>query len=104
MVTFELPVFVMVTVCEAEVVFVVTLPKLRLVGLIPSVKVAAIPVPVRLTGVGEVGALLTMEMLPEAAPTVVGRNPTVIVACFPAVIFNGREYPLTLNTEPVSFT
>jgi hypothetical protein len=81
MVTFELPVFVMITLCEAEEVFVVTLPKLRLVGLIPSVKVAAIPVPVRLTGVGEVGALLTMEMLPEAAPTAVGRNPSVIVVC-----------------------
>ena len=104
MATFELPVFVMVTLCEAEEVFVVTLPKLRLVGLIPSVKVAAIPVPVRLTGVGEVGALLTMEMLPEAAPTAVGRNPTVIVVCCPAVTFKGSENPLTLKTEPVSFT
>ena len=104
MVTFELPVFVMVTLCEAEEAFVVTLPKLRLVGLIPRVKVAAIPVPVRPTGVGEVGALLTIEMLPEAAPTEVGRNPTVIVACFPAVISNGSENPLTLKTDPVSLT
>ena len=94
----------MVTLCEAEAVFVVTLPKLRLVGLILSVKVAAIPVPVRLTGVGEVGALLTIERLPDTAPTAVGRNPAVIVVCCPAVTFNGRENPLALKTEPVTFT
>jgi len=70
--TFELPVFVMVTFCEGEEVPVVILPKLRLVGLIPSVKVAAIAVPVRVTGVGEVGALLTMERFPDTPPTAVG--------------------------------
>ena len=62
----------MVTVCEAEEVPVVTLPKLRLVGLMPRVRVAAIPVPLRPTEVGEPGALLTIEMFPDAAPTVVG--------------------------------
>ena len=67
-----MPVFVMVTVCEAEEVPVVTLPKLRLVGLILRVRVAAIPVPLRPTEVGELGALLTIEMFPDAAPTVVG--------------------------------
>jgi hypothetical protein len=71
-VTLALPVFVMVTVCEAEEVPVVTLPKLRLVGLMPRVRVAAIPVPLRPTEVGELGALLTIEMFPDAAPTVVG--------------------------------
>ena len=94
----------MVTFCEAEEVPVVTLPKLRLVGLIPRVKVAAIPVPLRPTEVGEVGALLTMEMLPEAAPTEVGRKATVTVVCFPAFTFNGSENPLVLKAEPVSFT
>ena len=62
----------MVTFCGAEEVFVVMLPKLKLVGLIPSVRVAAIPVPVRPTEVGEVGALLTIEMLPDTVPTAVG--------------------------------
>ena len=62
----------MVTFCEAEEVLVVILPKLRLVGLIPSVRVAAIPEPVRATEVGEVGALLAIEMLPDTAPTAVG--------------------------------
>ena len=50
----------------------VTLPKLKPAGLMPRVKVAAIPVPVRPTAVGELGALLTIEMLPDTAPTAVG--------------------------------
>ena len=67
----------MVTFCEAEVVPVVTLPKLKLVGLTLKVRVAAIPVPVRPTEVGEVGALLTIDRLPEVAPTELGTNVTV---------------------------
>ena len=62
----------MVTFCEAEEVPVVTLPKLRLVGLMPRVRVAAIPAPLSPTEVGEVGALLTIEMLPDTVPTAVG--------------------------------
>ena len=65
--TFALPVFVMVTVCEAEEVPVVTFPKLRLVGLTPRVRVAPIPVPLRPTEVGEPGALLTIEMFPDGS-------------------------------------
>ena len=87
---FELPVFVRVTFWVGEDVLVVTLPKLKLAGLIPRVKVAAIPVPLRPTEVGEVGALLTMEMLPETAPTEVGRKATEIVVWFPAFTLNGR--------------
>ena len=69
----ELPVFVIVTPWVAEDVPVVTLPKLRLVGLMVKVRVAAIPAPLRLTEVGEVGALLTIEMPPVAGPTDAGR-------------------------------
>jgi hypothetical protein len=87
----------MLTVCGAEDVPVVMLPKLRLVGLMLRVSVAAIPVPLRPTEVGEVGALLTIEMLPEAVPTEVGRKATVIVVCFPAFTLKGGENPLTLN-------
>jgi len=55
--------------------------------------------------VGEVGALLTIEMLPDTAPTVVGRNATVIMVCCPAFTFKGRENPLVLNElEPDGFT
>lgn len=71
----------MVTFCAADEVPVVTLPKLRLVGLMPRVNVAAIPVPLRPTEVGEVGALLTIETLPDAEPTTVGRKATVMVVC-----------------------
>ncbi len=97
-----MPVFVMVTFCEAEEVPVVMLPKLRLVGLIPRVRVAAIPMPVRPTDVGEVGALLTMEMLPDTAPTAVGKKATVIVVCCPTFTFRGSVNPLTLKAEPVA--
>jgi hypothetical protein len=79
-VMFAFPVFVMVTFCEAEDVPVVTFPKLRLDGLIPRVRVAAIPVPLRLTEVGEVAALLTIEIVPEAGPVEAGWKVTVIVA------------------------
>jgi hypothetical protein len=87
----------MVTFCVAEEVPVVTFPKLRLVGLMPKVRVAAIDVPLRPTPVGEVGALLTIERLPDTGTTDVGRNVTVIVVCFPAFTLKGSENPLTLN-------
>ena len=94
----------MMTVCGAEDVLVVTLPKLRLVGLMFRVSVAAIPVPLRPTKVGE-GALLAIEILPDAAPTEVGRKATVIVVCCPAFTFKGSENPLTVKkAEPVSVT
>jgi hypothetical protein len=91
----------MVTFCETEVVLVVTLPKLRLIGLILSVNVAAIPDPLRATEVGEVGALLTMVTPPVTAPTDAGANATVIVVCCPAFTFNGSANPLTLKPDPV---
>jgi hypothetical protein len=52
-----------------------------------------------------VGALLTIEMLPDTEPTDVGRKATVIVVCSPALTFKGSENPLTLKkAEPVSIT
>jgi hypothetical protein len=87
----------MVTFCDAEEVPVVTFPKLRLVGLMPKVSVAAIAVPLRPTEVGEVGALLTIEIAPDTLPTEVGRKVAVIVVCLPAFTFKGSENPLTLN-------
>jgi hypothetical protein len=98
----ELPVFVIVTFCVAEDVPVVTLPKLKLAGLTLSVRVAAIPVPLRLTAVGEVGALLTIEMVPDAAPANVGRKASVIVVCCPAFKFKGKVKPLMLKPAPDS--
>lgn len=101
-VTLELPVLVITAVCAADVVPIVMLPKLRLVGLTFSVKVAAIPEPLRLTEVGEVGALLKMEILPDTVPTDVGVKATVIVDCCPAFTLNGSENPLTLKAAPVT--
>ena len=97
---------VIVTFCVGEEVPVVTFPKLKPVaGLTPRVRIAVIPEPLRATEVGEVGALLTMEMLPDAAPVEVGRKATVIVVCWPAFTFKGNEYPLTVKkAEPVSVT
>ncbi len=43
-----------------------------------------------------------MERLPEAVPTTVGLNATVIVVCCPAFTLSGSVNPLTLNSEPVS--
>jgi hypothetical protein len=50
------------------------LVKLKLAGLAESVKVAAMPVPLRVTAVGELGALLVMLTLPVKLPAVVGAN------------------------------
>jgi hypothetical protein len=94
----------MVTFCEVEEVPVVMLPKFRFVGLMLRVRVAAIPVPLSATEVGEVGALLKMDMLPDAAPTDVGVNAAVIVVCCPGLTLNGGANPLTLKAEPVGVT
>ena len=66
------PMFESFTVWLADV-FTVRLPKLTAVGarLIAGVDVVT-PVPVRLTVTGVLLALLLIEMLPEAAPAVVG--------------------------------
>ena len=62
---------VTVTVC-VELVPVSTLPKLTALVLSERVCVAATPVPFNATTLGEVGALLTIVMLPLAAPAIAG--------------------------------
>ena len=69
--TFELPVLITVTVC-VELVPVATLPKPTLLVLSKRVWVAATPVPVNATTLGELAALLTIVMLPLAEPTAAG--------------------------------
>ena len=102
-VTFELPAFV--SVAFKEPVFpTVIFPKSRLVVLALSRYVAEIPVPLRPTEVGEVDALLTIETLPDAAPTEVGRKAIVIVVCCPALTFKGTENPLTAKAGADSVT
>ena len=74
MLTFAVPLFVIATVFVL-LVAAVTLPNARLVGF--DVKVpteAAVPLPDRLTLVGEFVALLTNLMLPLAVPEAEGAN------------------------------
>src|SRR5260370_7411542 len=83
-VTLELPVFVIVTLCAADEVPVVTFPKVKFAGLIPRVKVLAIPVPLRLTDVGDVGAFLRMDILPKASPPHAAiKAPLTVLYCPP---------------------
>ena len=98
-----LPVLVMVTVWFAEPP-TFTFPKLRDAGLTDNVAVAATPVPLRATTVGEVEALVTRLMLPLARPAVCGANCAVNVLLFPAAIVRGVATPLTLNPAPVELT
>lgn len=102
-VTFELPLFVSVTLNEL-VLPTFTFPKFKLVGFAPSRKVEATPVPLKEMASGEAVALLAMEMLPDAGPTAVGRKATVIVARCPALTFKGSENPLTAKAEPDAVT
>ena len=104
MFTLELPVFVIVMVCAAELP-VFTFPKLRLVGLTDRLFVAATPVPLKAIEVGEVGELLVIDMLPETAPAAAGTKVTVIVLCWPAFTLRGSEYPLSAKeVDPVCAT
>jgi hypothetical protein len=69
--TFVLPVLVTVTLC-VELVPVSTLPKLTVFVLSERICVAVTPVPVNASTLGEVATLLTIVMLPLAAPAAKG--------------------------------
>lgn len=101
MVTLELPLFVSVTLLELELP-ALTLPKLTAVGLADMVTVAAVPVPLKATTVGELGALLAMLTLPLSAPAVVGANRAENVVLCPAASVAGVFSPLALYPAPVT--
>src|SRR5260370_22762047 len=88
MVTLEFPLLVSVT-GNPLLPPTFTLPKLRLVGLAPSRKVATTPVPLRAMARGEPGALLTSDTEPVTLPAAVGVNPALNVALAPAAIVCG---------------
>jgi hypothetical protein len=94
-VTFELPLLVIVTLLELELPKL-TLPKLTLLGFGDIVTEAASPVPLTLTTLGELGALLAIVTLPASAPAVVGANSKLKVALDPAPIVVGVVNPLAL--------
>ena len=91
----------LVTVSDRDCLFpTVTLPKLRLVGLAPSVP-GVTPVPDK--GMVRVGfeALDVMVRLPLALPADDGPNETLKVVLCPAVSVTGVVIPLKLNPEPL---
>jgi hypothetical protein len=76
--------------------------KLKLVGLAVNEGVAAVPVPLNATAVGELGALLVMLTLPVRLAAVVGSNKTLNVVVPPAGMVAGVASPLTLKAPPLS--
>jgi hypothetical protein len=75
-----------------------TLPKLKLEGL--AVRVPCTPVPLNAIAAGDPGALLLMEMFPEALPVDAGKNCAVKETLEPALIVCGKVKPVTLNPVP----
>jgi len=95
---------VLVTVSEIDCLFpTVTLPKLRLVGLAPSVP-GVTPLPE--SGIVSVGfdALDVRVRFPLAPPADDGVNETLNVALCPAVSVTGVVIPVKLNPEPLTET
>ena len=89
-----LPVLVIVSVnVEGEDVF--TLPNARLDELSDSVLVAATPVPLRATVVGEFGALLAILTVPDRLPVVVGANTALNETLDPGATVLGTVSPFT---------
>jgi len=96
-VTVAVPPFVTVMVCEL-LVPVVTLPNAAVVGVAASC--GCVPVPVNAIVNGEFGPLLTIEMLPLAAPADVGANCALNVLLRPAPNVSGVPNPLMLRPGP----
>ncbi len=100
-VTFVFPLFVRTTLSElVDPLF--TLPKLKLVGLAPSTRVVATPVPPKGIVSGELSALLTSVIDPETPPDDDGVKLALNVALFPAAIVNGALNPEELKPDPVT--
>jgi len=98
-VTVDVPPFVRLMVCEL-LVPVVTFPKGALVGV--AANCGCVPVPLNVIVVGELGALLTIEMLPLTLPAVVGANFALNVVLSPAPSASGVLSPLMLRPAPVT--
>jgi hypothetical protein len=81
-----------------------TVPKLKLDVLGVSTAVAAIPMPLKETALGEVEASLTTETLPDKAPAAFGEKTTLNVDCFPAPTARGSEIPVMVTPDAVVLT
>ena len=90
--TAAFPVLESVTVVGELVLPAATLPKLTLEGL--ALSVPCVPVPLRAIVAGDPGALLVIEILPEALPADVGANATVNARFAPALMLIGPRVML----------
>jgi len=99
--TFELPVFVTVNPCAAELPSA-TLPKLRLPGFTLIVYDAATPVALSATAAAEFGALLIIETAPLTLPVDCGLYCTLKFPLWPGVSVMGSANPLKLKPAPVT--
>ena len=95
--------FVSVTFCLLLVLPTASVPRFRDEGLAESCPVCAVPVPLRATTVGDVGALLTKDKLPVTLPEAEGTKSTVIVPDPPAATVIGRDSPTVAKPARVMF-
>jgi hypothetical protein len=91
------PLLVRLIVCEL-LVPVETFPKPAVLGI--ALICAWLPLPLKATLNGELGALLATEMLPVALPDVVGVNCAVKVVLCPAAIVAPGANPTALKPAP----
>src|SRR6266852_5083250 len=92
------PELVKVTSCKL-LLLTTTLPRLALGGVMESC--GCTPVPLRAMVLGELGALLTSERLPDTLPVAVGANCTLKALDCPAARVSGKVSPLMLKPAPV---
>jgi hypothetical protein len=102
-VTLALPMFDMETLWVEDPPSL-TLPKLKLFVLKESVCVDARPVPLSAIAVGELGALLTIDALPETEPAEAGENCRLNVLDCPGPNTMGKFSEPVLNPLPATLT
>ena len=100
--TFELPVFVIVTLREA-VLPTLTFPKLTLAGFTARLNPAATPAPLKAMAEGGLEASLTRDKLPVEGPADLGSNCTLKAVALPALSVIGRGSPEALKPAPEIF-
>jgi hypothetical protein len=95
-VTLEFPEFVSVTL-NALLFPTCTFPKLRPEALVVRSAVAAIPIPLTETVLGELETSDITEILPDTAPAALGEKITLNEACFPAAMVIGSGIPVIVT-------
>ena len=99
-VTLEFPAFARVTL-KALLFPTETFPKFKVDVLEVRNAVAAIPIPLKETVLGELEMSLMTETLPDKAPAAFGKKTTLNVDCFPEPITRGSEMPVMVTPVAV---